>query len=169
MSTATLVSVSEYLETCYRPDCDYLEGEVLERNVGEFEHSRLQLLIGGYLLAREKKWGIVVTTEWRVQVKPARFRIPDITVVQGPRPSSPILTEPPFLCIEILSPGDSMRQMQSRIDDYLNFGVPNVWIVDPLDLRAFHYNTDGMSEAKDGVLRTHDPDIEVPLRELEAK
>ena len=40
MSTVTLVPLSEYLETSYRPDCDYLEGELLERNVGEWDHSR---------------------------------------------------------------------------------------------------------------------------------
>jgi len=42
MSSTTLVSVSEYLETSYRPDVDYVDGELLERNVGELDHSRLQ-------------------------------------------------------------------------------------------------------------------------------
>jgi hypothetical protein len=42
MSTATAVSLKEYLNTSYRPDCDYLDGELLERNVGEVDHSRLQ-------------------------------------------------------------------------------------------------------------------------------
>jgi len=42
MSTATAVSLSEYLNTSYRPDCDYLDGELLERNGGERDHSRLQ-------------------------------------------------------------------------------------------------------------------------------
>ena len=37
------VLVEEYLETCYRPDCDYLEGELLERNVGEWDHRKLDV------------------------------------------------------------------------------------------------------------------------------
>ncbi len=167
MPPANGISVSEYLTTSYRPDCDYLEGEVLERNVGEFEHGRLQALICTYLLTREKEWGIVVITELRVQVKSTRFRIPDITVVHGPRPTTPVLREPPFLCIEILSPSDTMRQMRSRIDDYLNFGVPHVWVIDPIDLRAFHYTADGITESNDGILRTSNPDIQIPLHELE--
>ena len=35
MPVAVPVSLQEYLETSYRPDCDYLDGELLERNVGE--------------------------------------------------------------------------------------------------------------------------------------
>jgi hypothetical protein len=43
------VPLREYLNTSYRPDCDYLEGELLERNVGEWDHARLQGLLSGYL------------------------------------------------------------------------------------------------------------------------
>ena len=42
MSTKSLISVAEYLNTSYRPDCDYVNGEVRERNLGEMEHARLQ-------------------------------------------------------------------------------------------------------------------------------
>ena len=41
MASGSLVSVREYLSTSYRPDCDYIDGVVLERNVGEKDHSRL--------------------------------------------------------------------------------------------------------------------------------
>lgn len=104
--------------------------------------------------------------ERRVQVKPNRFRVPDITVVAGPLPATPILHEPPFLCIEILSRGDSMDDMQERIDDYLAFGVRHVWVVNPRTRRAFLYTSEGMKEAKDGFLRTWSPDIEVPIAAL---
>ena len=42
MAAGKLIFVEEYLKTTYRPDCDYIDGEVLERNVGEFKHGRLQ-------------------------------------------------------------------------------------------------------------------------------
>ena len=166
MSTATVVPLREYLETSYRPDCEYLEGELLERNVGEWDHSRLQMLLSRYLSNRETEWGILVVPEQRVQVKPTRFRVPDISVLVGPPPAGPILEEPPFLCVEILSPRDRMQEMQERIDDYLNFGVRHVWLIHPRTRRAFVYTSDGVREAKDGVLRTTDPEIRVPLSEL---
>jgi Uma2 family endonuclease len=163
-----LVPLSEYLETSYRPDCDYLDGQLLERNVGEREHSRLQGLLIHYLISREKQWGINVLPEQRVQVKATRFRVPDITVIAGPLPDDPIIREPPFLCIEILSASDRMAEMQERIDDYLAFGVRYVWLIHPTTRRAFVYTAERVQEVKDGVLRTDGPEICVPLAELES-
>lgn len=167
MSVATAVSVSEYLNTSYRPDCDYLEGELLERNVGERDHSRLQGLLTHYLISRERQFGISVLPEQRVQVKARRFRVPDITVIAGPVPSDQIIVSPPFLCIEILSPSDRMTEMQERIDDYINFGVTYVWVINPRNRRTFIYHSDGVEEVRDGILRTKDPEIRVPLAEIE--
>jgi Uma2 family endonuclease len=164
--TPTLVSLSEYLETSYRPDCDYLDGELLERNVGELDHSGLQMSLSYYLYSRKKQWGIWVLPEQRVQVKAKRFRVPDITVLTGP-PAGQIIQQPPFLCVEILSPSDRMAEMQERIDDYLNFGVRYVWLIHPKTRRAFVYTADGMCEAKDGILSTENPEISVSLADLE--
>lgn len=167
MSTGTVVPLSEYLATSYRPDCDYLDGELLERNVGEWDHSRLQMLLSRYLSNREKQWDILVVPEQRVQVKATRFRVPDISVLTGPPPAGPIIVDPPFLCIEILSPSDRMKEMQDRIDDYLDFGVRYVWLLHPRSRRAFVYTRDAVQEVKNGVLTTADPAICVPLSELE--
>jgi Uma2 family endonuclease len=164
---STVVPLSEYLETVYRPDCEYLDGELLERNVGEWDHSRLQMLLSGYLLNREKQWGIIVVPEQRVQVKATRFRIPDILVLIGLPPEGPIVNKPPFLCIEILSPSDRMAEMQDRIDDYLSFGVSYVWVIDPRTRRAFVYTLESVREVKDGILRTSAPEIVVPFSDLE--
>ena len=46
MATGTVISVSEYLSTMYRPDCDYVDGEVQERNLGEYDHGKIQLFLG---------------------------------------------------------------------------------------------------------------------------
>jgi Uma2 family endonuclease len=168
MPAATGLSVNEYLATSYRPDREYLNGKLLERNVGEWDHSRLQMLLSRYLSNREGQWGIIVVPEQRVQVKAARFRVPDISVLSGPPPSGPILEEPPVLCIEILSRSDRMVEMQERIDDYLNFGVRSVWLIDPRTRRAFIYTAESVQEVKDGVLRAPGTDICVPLDKLEA-
>ena len=167
MSVRSVVPVTEYLETVYRPDREYIDGELLERNVGEWDHSRFQALLSHYLLDRERQWGILAVLAQRVQVNAARFRVPDIVVLTGPPPTSGIVREPPFLCIEILSPRDRMQEMQERVDDYLAFGVPHVWVIQPHPLRAFVYTRDGMHEAKDGVLTTAQPALRVVLSELQ--
>jgi len=59
-----------------------------------------------------------------------------------------------------------MQDMQQRIDDYLNFGVPYIWIVNPRNRKGYVVTSTGMIEAKSGVLEARDPDIAVPLSEL---
>ena len=40
MGTATLVPLDVYLKTSYRPDCDYVDGELEDRNSGEKDQSK---------------------------------------------------------------------------------------------------------------------------------
>jgi hypothetical protein len=82
MAVATQASLKEYLSTTYRPDCDYVDGEVVERTVGEYNHARTQALTVSTLMLEERKWGITVLPEQRVQVRPERFRVPDVCVLQ---------------------------------------------------------------------------------------
>ncbi len=162
MST-TAVPLTEYLHTDYSPDVDYIDGELEERNVGEWDHARLQGLIERFLGSREAEWGILVVPEQRVQVSGTRFRVPDLAVVSS-RPTGGIVTEPPLLCIEILSPEDRATRVQARIDDYLNMGVPCVWLIDPATRRAWIYTTEGQREAKDGILTAGR--IRLPLADI---
>jgi Uma2 family endonuclease len=166
MAASTQISVDEYLRTSYRPDCDYVDGEVLERNLGEYDHSRPQGLIYAFLFNREKEWRIRVVPEQRVQVKPSRFRIPDICVVLADSPVEAIFRRPPFICIEILSKDDTFKSLTERLDDYLAMGVPNVWVIEPHTRRGYIYNSNGILEAKDGVLRAANSEIAVPLASI---
>ncbi len=140
--------------------------EIVERNVGEKDHSKLQTRVSACLGARAKQWRIHVFVAQRVQVLATRFRVPDVCVVLGEEPDEQIFTAPPFICVEILSKDDTMTQMQERIDDYLQFGVRYVWVLDPRTRRAYSFTREGMREASEGVLRTVDPEIVVPLAEI---
>jgi Uma2 family endonuclease len=165
VSTVTSVPVREYLTTSYRPDCEYLDGELLVRNVGEWDHSKLQARLIIYLSRFALTAQVHVVPEQRVQVTPTRFRVPDVIVIAGSEPQEQILTSPPFLCIEILSREDRMSEMQERIDDYLRFGVPYVWVLDPRLKRAFAYTSTGFSQPGQ-VLQTENPALSLPLTEL---
>jgi Uma2 family endonuclease len=165
MSTRTLIPVEEYLHTVYRPDCDYLDGEVLERNLGGRKHSHIQAAITAYFFARRKALGIQVYPEQRVQVKPGRYRIPDVCVVLGGTEEE-IFTTPPFLCVEILSPDDRMNRVLDRVKDFFEMGVPNVWIVDPALRCAYEVAPSGDLHPVTDILRTSNPTLEVPLAEI---
>ena len=106
MATALQIPLSEYLATSYRPDREYVDGEVRERNVGKYEHARLQALLAAWFAAHEKSWGIQVVTEQRVQVTPTRVRIPDVAVLP-PLPQPDVIAEPPVLVMPKISPEES--------------------------------------------------------------
>ena len=163
---APFVSVAEYLSSSYHPDREYIDGQVIERNLGERTHSATQGDLVVYLAAKSDELAIEVFPGVRVQVSPTRFRVPDVIVVKLSQEQGEIFTNPPHLCIEILSKDDRMQYMLKKIDDYLNFGVPYVWIISPGDRRGYVVTSEGMFEAKSGVLETKDPAISVPLAVL---
>jgi Uma2 family endonuclease len=166
MSTATLVSVEEYLGTSYRPDCDYVDGSLLERNVGQKDHSKLQCMLIVWFHERRRALGIEVFPEQRIRVSGKRFRIPDVCLVQIPEPDEQVFTQPPYICIEVVSPDDSFPKLQERLDEYLAMGVPNVWVLDPASQRAWRILREGHLEALEGVLRTNDQKVSLPLADL---
>jgi Uma2 family endonuclease len=166
MPARTLISVEEYLATSYRPDCDYVDGEVVERNLGTRDHAWLQTAIAAYFFNRRRQWNVTVFTELRIRVKPTRVRIPDVCVLLGDTDEQ-VLTQPPFLCIEVLSPKDRMSRVRQRIADYFEMGVPYVWVLDPETRQAYTATpAEGLREVKTGVLKTENPALEVPLSEL---
>jgi len=166
MAAAAQISVDEYLKTTYRPDRDYVDGEVVERNVGERDHSQPQALLAAYFLARKKEWRLWALTEQRVQVTSNRFRIPDVCVLRPDAPYEQIVTTPPLICVEILSKDDSFASIIDRLDDYVSMGVANVWVIDPHKRRAYTYSADGTMEAINGELRVADSNIAVPLASI---
>jgi len=148
----TLVSVDEYLCTSYPDgDCEYVDGEIVERNVGEIDHASVQSRVAVYLLTHYPQFWAAVAV--RVQVQSSRIRVPDVTLVAGPRPAGRIVTAPP----------------QEKIDDYLAFGIPYVWVVNAQTGRGYVHTAEAAREAKDGILRTADPATELPLYELLGK
>ncbi len=166
MPSGTLISANEYRSTSYHPDRDYVDGVVVARSLGERDHSELQTELATWLNARRRKLGIHVFVEQRVQVSPTRYRIPDICVTTGGRPSELVFTRPPFVCIEVLSKDDREADVHERIDDYLRLGVPYCWVLDPRSRRVWVHTSEARSEVLDGTLRTENPVIVLPLGDI---
>jgi Uma2 family endonuclease len=163
------ISVREYLATSYRPDCEYLDGRIEERNVGEYDHGLLQALLGYLFMSHRGDWGVQVVTDVRTQVSSSRFRVPDLSVLRADAPKEQILTHPPLIAIEILSPEDRLSRFQDRIDDYLAFGVENIWVLDPERRTAWIATRDGLHLVQNGELTVPDTPIRVVLSELFAE
>ena len=136
MAIASGVSLEEYLHTEYEPDCDYVDGVLEDRNVGQKDHGETQTAIAAYFFLLKKRLRIRVVTELRMRVSATRVRLPDVAIVADDDRDQ-VQQEPPLLCIEILSPDDRLSRLARVIADYLAFGVPMIWIIDPYDRAAF--------------------------------
>ncbi|HEV2689322.1 MAG TPA: Uma2 family endonuclease [Bryobacteraceae bacterium] len=154
MATFTAIPVEEYLRTAYEPDMEYVDGQLVERHVGEYFHSRLQALIVQALMNRERERRFRVFTEQRVRVSDApRYRIPDICAKALPHETTPILLCPD-LVIEIVSPDDEIAEMLAKIGDYLAAGIPHVWVVDPYKRTLAQVDQNGIRRPASMVLAT---------------
>jgi Uma2 family endonuclease len=153
MAAVTAVPVEEYLHTSYEPDREYVNGQLVERNVGEYFHGLLQGLIAGELLRRSgRRFRVFPETRVRISAEP-RYRIPDISVKALPHRADPIL-EKPDLAIEILSPDDRPAEVLRKIADYLQAGIPHIRIVDPYQRTVMEADAAGFREAVDFTLQT---------------
>lgn len=165
-SFGRFVSVEEYLSTVYEPDCEYDDGAVVERNLGEFEHSYLQVLLGTLFTVNMENWDVFGLTEQRIQLTPNQFRVPDVCVVHVGAPVEDILTHPPLIAIEILSPEDTIRRAAKKAAEYSNFGVEHVWIIDPNARVAYRGTSGGLERVPTGELTVPETPIVVRIAEL---
>jgi Uma2 family endonuclease len=163
MSTKVMMDVEEYLRTSFELDCEYLDGEIVERNMGEIPHGDVQFTLSSLLRQFRKTLGIRVLVETRVQISARRFRIPDIAVWKDDNIGTRIPTVPPFLAVEILSPEDRMVRMALKIQEYLSVGVQWVWVIDPEERAALVYSQAHPEGVSAIVLQTQNPNIEIPL------
>jgi Uma2 family endonuclease len=164
MSTKVLMDVEEYLRTSFDgADCEYLDGEIVERNMGELPHGDLQANLIYQLRRLRPKLGIRVVPEIRIQIHSRRYRVADIAVWRDDNIGTGIPTVPPFLAIEILSPEDRMVRMAPKVQEYLSRGVEWVWVIDPEENSALCYSQSDPRGALCDVLRTENPSLEIPL------
>ena len=137
------VSVEQYLHTSYRPDCEWVDGALLERHVGELPHSRLQKFFIRVFAPFEHELHAEALPEQRVQVSPTRYRVPDICLVSIDGGDELIIQTPPLLCIEILSREDRIVDVHGKLEDYRRMGVHANWVIDPWRREAFSIRPNG--------------------------
>jgi len=160
------VSVEEYLSTVYEHDCEYVDGVIEERDLGEFEHAFLQGILAALFNNHRTEWGILCLPEQRVQTQRDHFRVPDITVLRVGAPRERILTHPPLLVIEIQSPEDTLRRTAAKATEYLAFGIEHVWVIDPAARVAYRGTTEGLALVRAGELTIPESSIRVVLADL---
>ena len=140
MATAQ-VSVEEYLKSVYKPDVEYVDGELEERNVGEIEHAEMILAVLMWFASHKQEWQIRLLPDVRVQVTRERFRIPDVCVCAASNTDTRIVTTAPLVVVEVLSPEDRIANYHERIADYMGMGIRGIWVIDPETRKGWDCST----------------------------
>ena len=162
-----LLTLEEYLHTSYRPDCDFVDDHIEERNSGETAHGLLQMELGFWFRSHREEWLIRPISELRTRVTSTRVRIPDVAVVRidlALRES--VRLTPPLIAIEILSPEDRMNRVIVRLKDFLAMGVENIWLLDPAERVAYTFSASGLVLSETGRLTIPDSPIYLDLPTL---
>ena len=172
MATAPVVSRAEislddYLQTIYHPDCDFVDGHLEERNVGDVSHSLLQAELAFWFRSRGAEWNIRVMTELRTRVSSSRVRLADVGVAYNDLAMKDKIREKPLLiAIEVLSPEDRLARMLVRLADFWKMGIRNIWVLDPAERAAMMYTEDGLKAVESDRLTVVDTPIYLDLSEV---
>ncbi len=119
--------------------CELIDGILVEKDMSwdaSAIAAEIIFLIKRFLRER-RLCGKVAGEHGNVWLPVGRIRMPDVAYVSAarlraagtPRPPVPRLV--PELAIEVLSPGNTRREMETKLDDYFASGVELVWYVDP--------------------------------------
>ena len=166
MPNAPFVSVEEYLNTSYDPDVEYIDGVLVERNVGDWLHSWVQTNL---LVALRNKYPFLKTVgELRSKVTDTRYRLPDVcSLLEAPH--SRFLIDAAYLVIEVLSPDDRMSALIEKLQEYHRKGVKNIWVFDPRLHQMFDYDGSSLREVSGDSIRTADGQVELTAAEIFAE
>ena len=161
-----LLSVEEYLNTPYDPDVEFVDGVLVERNVGDWLHSLIQ---SNVLFALRRKYPhLKVVAELRSSVTDTRYRLPDVCVLLA-APKTRYLLDAAFLVVKVLSEGDVMSVVIEKLKEYANKGVPNVWLIDPRLQLVCAYRPPTLIEIEGEVITTADGSVELSRSEIFAE
>jgi len=119
--------------------CELVDGVLVEKTTGYYESyiaATLIRLIGNFVV--EHDLGIVAGADGMMRLAPGLIRIPDVSFVSWeklpgrclPRQAIPDLV--PDLAVEVLSEGNTPREMARKLDEYFSLGVRLVWLVNPM-------------------------------------
>ena len=163
MNVGTPISVEQYLNTSYDPDVEYVDGVLVERNVGDWLHSLIQRNL---IVALSVKYPCVYAVpEFRSSTTATRYRLPDVCVLLA-APTTSYLVEAAFLAIEILSKDDGMPDVLEKLEEYEQKGVLNIWLIDPRRQNMYVYLDGGLSVVRGDVIFTADHTIELHRSEI---
>lgn len=118
--------------------CELVDGTLVEKAMGQYE-SRLAHLIGHFIedYLEEQDRGICYGADALLRIVPPQIRLPDVSFVSWDKlpnrelPAEAIADLVPDLAAEVLSEGNTPREMEKKRREYFQGGTRLVWEIDP--------------------------------------
>ena len=160
MAAQTIPS-NELIDTS-RYEC--VDGELVERPVPNFRHSRIQDDLSVHFRPLTQLLGMVSGPELSIDRNPGKsdWMTPDYAVSMpgGYTVNANGHALPPILlAVEVLSPGQSLTEMRQKAERYLAWGAQTVWLIDPDAAVALVFNAEQPGSGHfvaEGLLRAGD-------------
>ena len=143
VATRTQIRAEDYLRMTFEHDAELVHGELVERSMPDEVHSAIQFLILLQFAALAQTFPLYPRPEIRLKVSPHGYRIADVAIFAGSHPSR-VPDTPPLVVIEILSRDDRHLDLMEKLEEYRQWGVPHVWVVDPTTRRFSTYTELGL-------------------------
>jgi Uma2 family endonuclease len=144
VATKTQIRSEDYLRMTFEHDAEFVHGEIVERGMPDLTHGRLQGLIVIEFGKLTPTYPLYPCVEVRMKVAPGVYRIPDVAVFAGKLPEQPVPDKPPLIVVEILSKDDRHVDLIQKLEEYREWGVPHIWVIDPLTKRFSMYTELGL-------------------------
>ncbi|MBK8024823.1 MAG: Uma2 family endonuclease [Chloroflexi bacterium] len=116
---------------------ELVDGHIIEKTMPTEEHGAIAALVMArfvvYLESQGVRGRVVAEGLFRPAGDARNVRLPDVGVVLGDRPltTQGIAEFIPDICIEILSPGDPLKQARDKLHFYLSHGAHFALLVRP--------------------------------------
>lgn len=146
MATLALIAPAEYLAMSFDGlDREYVEGELVERGMPTYLHSKVQALLCILFGTLIKRYPLFIATEVRLAVRQEHlYRIPDVAVFAGQEPKEPVPQTPPLVSIEIALPDDRLTETLKKFAEYRNWGIAHIWLIEPIEKQFYTYDATGL-------------------------
>jgi Uma2 family endonuclease len=150
MSTTTQVFTADDLWRLRNDDMrhELVQGELRTMAPAGGEHGAIGIRTAGPLWAfvEQRKLGVVVGSEtgFVLARNPDTVRAPDVAFISAARvPSAGIPQKfwpgAPDLAVEVISPGDTLQEVEEKVDEWLAAGTTLVWVINPKRKRVTVY------------------------------
>ncbi len=161
MITAEPVSLEEYLDAVYEPDCEWVDGKLSPRVEAAGAASFIKNRIRAFFTELEDACHVRSLLDQRIRVEHTarnqRYRVADVCVVKRPFTRQRVLTVAPLIAVEIARSGEYSGDLLGRLADLARIGTQHIWAVEPETPRVYVLSRTGLHDATG---------VKVPVPEL---